>query len=429
LDKGKAVQGSHRHLERDGSQPGAQTVNTCQEYRPAPAGKSLCKLRQSIYVHRLIVYHTSPGLKLRKKSSVLIFGSGDVCDMRMRMPIVSLPVRGLKQDFGPGKRIQPLLQLLLSILASFYSDADGTAAASTDHSATRHPFLYAGEWDTRKPYQSIFLVREGKVRWQYSVPLRTASGGVQEFDDATQLSNGNIIFSRMSGAGEITPEKNLVWEYAAPPGTEVHSIQWISEGRMLVMRNGNPPKAILFNTSSNRIEKEIIIPCAVTNTHVQFRHIRMTKAGTLLVPHLGEGKVVEYDLDGKPLWSVEAKSPWSAVRLRNGNTLIAGDWSRYAREVNSKGETIWEFTPADLPGEKLGNIQTASRLANGNTVMCCWIAGDSNTSHWPGTVQVLEVTPAKGIVWALSSWDNPDLGPATSIQLLDQPGPPEDAER
>ena len=29
-----------------------------------------------------------------------------------------------------------------------------------------------------------------------------------------------------------------------------------------------------------------------------------------------------------------AKSPWQAVRLPNGNTLIAGDWSRYAREVN-----------------------------------------------------------------------------------------------
>lgn len=60
----------------------------------------------------------------------------------------------------------------------------------------------------------------------------------------------------------------------------------------------------------------------------------MTKAGTLLVPHLGEGVAVEYDLDGKVLWSVRAKSPWQAVRLKNGNTPIAGDWSRHAREVN-----------------------------------------------------------------------------------------------
>jgi hypothetical protein len=39
---------------------------------------------------------------------------------------------------------------------------------------------------------------------------------------------------------------------------------------------------------------------------------------------------------------------------------------------------------------------------------------------WPGSVQVLEVTPEKKVVWALSEWNNPDLGPASSIQLLDE---------
>jgi hypothetical protein len=59
----------------------------------------------------------------------------------------------------------------------------------------QHPFLYAGEWDTRKPEeQSIFIVRGGKVVWQYSMPLRNSGGRIQEFDDATMLSNGNVIF-------------------------------------------------------------------------------------------------------------------------------------------------------------------------------------------------------------------------------------------
>jgi hypothetical protein len=37
-------------------------------------------------------------------------------------------------------------------------------------------------------------------------------------------------------------------------------------------------------------------------------------------------------------------------------------------------------------------------------------------------VQVFEVTPEMKVVWALSSWKVPDLGPATSIQMLDEPG-------
>jgi hypothetical protein len=148
----------------------------------------------------------------------------------------------------------------------------------------------------------------------------------------------------------------------------------------------------------------------------------MTRAGTILVPHLAEGKVVEYDMDGKALWSVDATTPWHAVRLKNGNTLIAGDRNRYVREVNSAGEPVWELTQADVPDIKLFNLQTAMRLANGNTVISNWCAGNKNTDEWANTVQIFEVDPDKKVVWALSSWKDPDLGPATSIQLLDEPG-------
>jgi hypothetical protein len=303
-----------------------------------------------------------------------------------------------------------------------------SAQALPGNGLAQHPFLYAGEWDTRKALQSMFLVRDGKVVWHYSIPLHNGAGGIQEFDDATLLANGNIIYSCMSGVGEISPEKDIVWQYQAPAGTEMHSIQSIGKDRVLVMRNGNPAAAMIFNTASNKLEKTIPIPTTVTGTHGQFRHIRMTPAGTILVGHMGEGKVVEYDQDGKEVWSCKAEHVWQAIRLKNGNTLLTGDAAKYVREVNPKGETVWEFTQADV-SFKLGNIQCANRLANGNTVICNWIAGDNDTSHWPGTVQVFEVNPAKKVVWALSEWKNPDLGPATSIQLLDEPGAVEDQQR
>jgi hypothetical protein len=69
--------------------------------------------------------------------------------------------------------------------------------------------------------------------------------------------------------------------------------------------------------------------------------------------------------------------------------------------------------------------QTATRLTNGNTVITNWCAGNKNIEEWAGTVQVFEVTPDKKVVWALSSWENPDLGPCTYIQLLDEPGNPD----
>jgi hypothetical protein len=296
--------------------------------------------------------------------------------------------------------------------------------------AMAHPFLYAGEWDTRKPEQSMFIVREGKIVWQYSIPLHKPSdNGIQEFDDATMLADGNILFSRMSGAGIVSPEKKLVWEYPAPKGTEVHSAQSLGKDRVLIMRNGNPAQAMIINTATNTIEKEIPIPTTVTSTHGQFRHIRMTPANTLLVPHMGENKVVEYDLEGKAVWSLQAASPWSALRLKNGNTLISSN-KNFVREVNARGETVWELTQADVPEYKLFNTQTAYRLANGDTVISNWCAGNKNDKEWPATVQFIEVTPEKKVVWALRSWaGSVDLGPSTSIQFLDEPGNPEEQQR
>lgn len=296
---------------------------------------------------------------------------------------------------------------------------------------TQHPFMYTGEWNYPKKVQSILIVRDGKIAWQYDIPTNIANADglktLQEFSDATMLSNGNVVFARKTGAGEVTPDKNLVWNYDAPKGFEVHTIQPIGTDRVMMIQNGDPAKLMIINTISGQTEKEIVLPTGnPKNAHPQFRGVRMTAAGTFLAAHMDNGKVAEYNPDGKEIWSVAVASPWSAIRLTNGNTLITSNKS-FAREVNPKGETVWEFTQKDVPDIKLFVIQGAERLANGNTVIMNWCpTAIKNPKDWTGSVQVLEVTPDKKVVWALRSWADPaDLGPASIIQLLDEPGVPE----
>jgi hypothetical protein len=62
------------------------------------------------------------------------------------------------------------------------------------------------------------------------------------------------------------------------------------------------------------------------------------------------------------------------------------------------------------------NSQSVTRLANGDTVIC------SRGGHDQGP-QLVEVTPDKKVVWVLQDWA--DLGPATAVQVLDDPGIPE----
>jgi hypothetical protein len=317
-----------------------------------------------------------------------------------------------------------------SALRAFGAEATSSPSASLpSNGLSRHPFVYTGEWDHRgNRDQTIFVVRDGKVVWSYAIPIKDATGTLQELGDATMLSNGNIVFCRKVGASEITPDKKIVWNMDAPKGTEIHSIQPIGLDRVLVAQNGNPGKLMLINTVTGVTEKEFTFPVLNpgASPHVQFRRVHQTKEGTFLAAHLRDNKVVEYDADFKEIWSYATRQPWWATRLKNGNTLIT-EGPHTVLEVDKQGKTVWQFTQEDAPAYKFFIFQEASRLANGDTVICNWCPYNlKDPKTWPGTVQVLEVTPDKKIVWALSQWDETlDLGPASSIQLLDEPGVPE----
>jgi hypothetical protein len=279
----------------------------------------------------------------------------------------------------------------------------------------QHDFLYAGEWQGCSfKDQKMFLVKQGKVVWEYSMP----EDG--EYGDIALLPNGNILFSRKTGASEITMDKKIVWNYEAENKSEIHVCQPVGPDKVFIVINAVPAKAIILNKITGKVEKEMIIPTGGTNPHVMFRRCRYTAAGTFLVGHLDMNKVSEYDSTGKEIWSVPAPSVWSVSRLENGNTLVGGNQHCYVREFNKTGTVVWELTQKDVPEIKLFNIQEVVRLKNGNTVISNWCAGTlKNKEDQQGTVQFFEVTQDKKIVWNLSSWNHPDLGPASAIQILE----------
>jgi hypothetical protein len=309
----------------------------------------------------------------------------------------------------------------------------------------RHDALYCGEWQlTTKPGDTIYLVRGGKVVWTHSL----SSPGSDEFGDCTMMSNGHILFDlKNTGAQEIVPDLQtgkdgqIVWRYNQDGGTEVHSVQPIGLDKVLVMQNGNnvnPPKLLLINkataatcTSGAACVEKLWHPDAGTGTHLLARHVRMLANGNLLIPYLGgknalNGHVVEYSPDWKIVWDYDTGAdPWAAVRLPNGNTLVSTT-SAFREVTHDMPPTVaWEMTAADFPAPGLHIGQGIMRLANGNNLLANWCGNVGDHSKWSTYAQYWEVTPQKQIVWTVQSWVNPNLGPGSSIQALDQPGLPE----
>ena len=297
------------------------------------------------------------------------------------------------------------------------ANAAAAPAALPGQGLAQHSFFYAGE----SKRERMFIVREGRIAWSYE------HAGKGEISDAVLMSNGNVLFAHQFGVTEIDADKKVVWNFDAPANTEIHTAQPIGSDRVVFIENGDPARLVVMNKATGKTERKFVLPVKNPKSiHGHFRHARLTADGTILVAHMDLAKVCEYDLDGNVLWSMDTPGGvWSAVPLRNGNILLTG--GKAVREVNRNKETVWQWTPADTPDFPMPSLQLATRLPNGNTLINNWSnewSGSVDTSNPP--LQAIEVTPDRKVVWALRSWAAPaDLGPATTIQILDEPSIPE----
>lgn len=299
--------------------------------------------------------------------------------------------------------------------AAIAADRSGAAAAadSSASSLARHDFLYAGEAKNRR----IFLVEKGKISWTYDDPT-----GMGEISDAVMLSNRTILLAHQFAVKLIDQNRKVLWSQEAPTGAEIHTAVPIGLDHVLYVQNGDPALVRVVNVRTGETKVEFRLPVGnAKSVHGQFRHARINAAGELLVAHMDLQKVCAYDATGKERWTIAAPGVWGVEPLESGNVLISG--KQGVREVNRRGETVWQFTPTNAPQFDVASVQLAWRLPNGNTLINNWF------NEWNGAVdlaaggplQAIEVTPDNQVAWELRSWTTPNLGPATTIQILDQP--------
>ena len=289
-------------------------------------------------------------------------------------------------------------------------------ASLPGHGLAEHDFFYAGEAKDRR----AFIVKHGRVVWSYDDPA-----GRGEISDAMLLSNGNVLLAHQFAVKLIAPDQKVLWNHDAPPGTEIHTAMAIGTHFVVFIQNGDPALLKIVDLTTGETKREFPLPTGnPKKVHGQFRHARLTPAGTMLVAHMDYAKVCEYDATGKELWSFPADGAWGVDPLKNGNILITD--RRGVREVTRRGDTAWAVAKTEITDYQPLNLQLAWRLRNGNTLINSWANQWSGViDRANGPVQALELTPDKKVVWALRSWNEPNLGPATTIQILDEPSAPE----
>ncbi len=264
---------------------------------------------------------------------------------------------------------------------------------------------------------------DGKVEWEME--------NKHDVHDLHLLPNGNILtHTSPTNVVEINPKKEIVWKYEAKPKEgykgriEIHAFQRLDDGNTMVAESGNT--RIVEVDKAGKIVKEIPLKVKQPNAHRDTRMVRKLASGNYLVCHEGEGAVVEYDGDGKIVWKYtldlgrrkrsDGHGPeghgvevFGAIRLENGNTLIAGGNNNRVLEVNPNGKIVWQVDQKDLPGITLAWVTTLQVLPNGNIVF-------GNCHAGPDNPQLIEVTKEKKVVWTMK--DHKNFGNDTASAVI-----------
>lgn len=249
----------------------------------------------------------------------------------------------------------------------------------------------------------------GKVEWE--VPLRHTAHDIQ------LLPNGNILMPTDDVTlVEMTPDKKVVWKHVSQPAgdyqgkIEIHAFQRLPDGLTMIAETGN--RRIIEVDAQDKVVKSIPLVVEHPDTHRDTRRARKLANGHYLVCHERDGTVREYDDAGKVVWSYKlglgdrpatpghgghGTDVFNAIRLPDGNTLIAGGNNNRVLEVSPGGEIVWKIDHDELPGIKLAWVTSLQRRPNGNVIV-------GNTHAGPENPQLFEVTRDKKVVWTFKDF-------------------------
>ncbi len=260
----------------------------------------------------------------------------------------------------------------------------------------------------------VIVNAAGEVEWE--APCSHNS------HDIAALANGNfLVHVAPDKVVEMTPERKVVWEWVARPvapyagAVEIHAFQRLPDGSTMISESGN--KRIIEVDAKGAIVKSVPLTVERPDSHRDTRRVRKTASGTYLVAHEGLGCVREYDSTGKVVWEYkldlnnQPETPshdghgiavFNALRLPNGNTLIAGGNNNRVIEVSPEKKIVWSVERDEL------------KRPDGRPIHLCWVtslqvlpSGDivfGNTHAGPGQPQMIQVNRQKQVVWMLDDW-------------------------
>lgn len=298
------------------------------------------------------------------------------------------------------------INTIVKVVLAFFLIVPLFLTAQKSPSGISHSFFIAG------PQFTGIVDEAGEIVWDSKKP------GAR---DGYVLKNGNIIICWGDEVREYNKKKEVILSYVkSEESMELGTAVRLSNGNTMITESSTKPRIVEIN-KKGVVVKSIPLQPDTDNIHMQTRMARKLKNGNYLVPHLLAFAVKEYLPNGtvKNIFSTDYKEfggrkaetwPFTAIRLKNGNTLVTLTHGNRVVELDADGKIIWQIDNSIFKEDPLVDPCGAQRLPNGNTVIASYGAQKG--------IKIFEVDPDKNIVWTYNNYS------AHHFQILTTNGKP-----
>jgi HEAT repeat protein len=168
---------------------------------------------------------------------------------------------------------------------------------------------------------------KGQVMWQKQVPQPVA---------CQRLPNGNTFIVSRQQILEVDRQGKEVYVHNRPGDIAVAvklrngQIGWVS----------NVGTYTRMDTAGKELKR---VQLEQPQLYYGAGGIDILPNDHVILPNYNTHRVVEYDGDGKVVWSANVQTPISATRLPNGNTLVGTAAGSRIIEIDKGGKTVWDF--------------------------------------------------------------------------------------
>lgn len=237
---------------------------------------------------------------------------------------------------------------------------------------------------------------QGEVVWDSGKP------GAR---DGYVLENGHVLICWADEVREYDKDRRVIFSFKrTAPENELGTAERLPNGRTMITESGRSPRLVETDAAGTVLVSVPLQPES-DNIHMQTRMARKLPNGNYLVPHLLAFAVKEYKADGTvvnifktdltELGGRAAENwPFTAIRLKNGNTLITLTHGNKVVEVDGTGKVVWKLSNSDFSEQPFADPCGAQRLPNGNTMIASYGASKG--------IKLFEVDKKNQLVWSYS---------------------------